>query len=176
MVKDSCCSCKEPDFGSQQHLSGILKPPLCKSRYRRANALFWPVRTYIPMNEILKLQTPALFTERFCHVSNLSMDLFYHPFTMIQRNIQEMNVQKQNKTQNTLTENERQVAQQASMVSPPPCLSVTDKPVQSWSCVFSCMCLVTAIKALTPSCLAPTLSSLSPGEPRLLLSSSLSKK
>lgn len=61
------------------------------------------------------------------------------------------------------------------MVFPPLCLSVTDKPARSWSCVFSCMCLLTAIKVLTPSCLAPTLSSLSPGEPRLLLSSSLSK-
>lgn len=65
------------------------------------------------MNEILKLQTPALSIERFCHVSSLPMELFYHPFTMIQRNTQEMNVQKHNKTQNTLPESEMQVAQQA---------------------------------------------------------------
>lgn len=98
---------------------------------------------------------------------------FYHPFTMIQRNIQEMNIQKQN----TKYPHWKWDAgdNRPSMVFPPLCLSVTDKPARSWSCVFSCMCLVTAIKPLTPSCLAPTLSSLSPGEPRLLRSSSLSK-
>lgn len=98
---------------------------------------------------------------------------FYCPFTMIQRSIQEI----QNKTQHKIPSLKTGCRwhNRPFMVSPPLCLPVTDKPAWSRSCVFSCMCLVTAVKALTPSCLAPTLRSVSPGEPRLLLSSSLSK-
>lgn len=72
-------------------------------------------------------------------------------------------------------ENEMQVAQRPSLAFPSLGFSVTDTPACSWSPVFSCTPLVPAIKALTPSCLAPTLSPLSAEEPRLFLSSSFSK-
>lgn len=97
-------------------------------------------------------------------------------FTMIQRNMQEMNAQNQNKTQNTLTENERQVAQQAIHGFPssvPFCDRQTSAVLEL--CVFLYVSSSCNKGSHTFLSVAPTLSSLSPGEPRLLLSSSLSK-
>lgn len=179
VVKDSCCSCKEPDFDSQQHLAGILKPPLCKFRYRRANALFWPVRTHICTWAHVCTHThewnievtntcpfywkvlPCLKSSHGVVLPSIHHDPKKHPRNECSKT-----------QQNTKYPHWKW---DAGGTTGHPCLSVTDKPARSWSCGFFCMCLLTAIKALTPSCLAPTLSSLSSGEPRLLLSSSLSK-
>lgn len=74
VLKDVHCSHRELKFCSQHHLSGGLKPPVCNSSSRKANAVLWPVRhthacehkyvcAHTYMNEILKkLQTPALLT------------------------------------------------------------------------------------------------------------------
>lgn len=67
------------------------------------------------------------------------------------------------------------MAQQAIHASPSLCCSVIHTPARSRRRGFSRVFLLTAVTVLTPSCLAPTLRALSPGEPQLLLSSSLSK-